>query len=134
MMYNRVSKANTPKLRLIARRVLTNVRKITMATSDYTSKDIERFWSKDILKADSELCWEWTGSCDSSGYGTIRVNKSTHSTHRTAWRITYGTIPSGMYICHKCDNPKCVNPNHLWIGTSQDNSLDRARKGRGPTR
>jgi hypothetical protein len=80
-------------------------------------------------------CWEWRGS-KRNGYGRMIVGSRTDgtrksvSTHRVSYEIVYGEIPAGMEVCHKCDNPSCVNPNHLFIGTRQDNIDDRERKGR----
>ncbi len=83
-------------------------------------------------------CWEWTGS-KRNGYGRMIVGSRTDGTrrsmsaHRVSYEIVYGEIPAGMEVCHKCDNPSCVNPNHLFIGTRQDNIDDRERKGRNVT-
>lgn len=80
-------------------------------------------------------CWEWTGS-KRNGYGRMIVGSRTDGTrrsmsaHRVSYEIVYGEIPEGMEVCHKCDNPSCVNPNHLFLGTRQDNIDDRERKGR----
>lgn len=108
-----------------------------MAIPKYTPKDTERFWSKvnkdgSIPEHRPELgpCWEWQGACDSSGYGSKDINHKIVSTHRLSWTLVHGDIPDGFYVCHSCDNPNCVNPKHLWLGTSQDNALDRSIKGR----
>ena len=80
-------------------------------------------------------CWEWQGSTR-NGYGRITVgsrkdgSRKTMSTHRLAYELHYGEIPKGMEICHKCDNRRCVNPYHLFLGTRQDNIDDREQKGR----
>ena len=83
-------------------------------------------------------CWEWQGS-KRNGYGRMIVGSRTDGTrrsksaHRVAYELYHGEIPNGMEICHKCDNPCCVNPSHLFIGTRQDNIDDRERKGRNIT-
>lgn len=83
-------------------------------------------------------CWEWQGSTR-NGYGRMTIgsrkdgSRKTVSTHRIAYWLHYGEIPDGMEVCHKCDNPRCVNPYHLFIGTRQDNIDDRERKGRNIT-
>lgn len=83
-------------------------------------------------------CWEWTGS-KRNGYGRMIVGSRTDGTrrsmsaHRVAYELKYGKIQKGMEVCHKCDNPCCVNPDHLFVGTRQDNIDDRERKGRNVT-
>lgn len=75
-------------------------------------------------------CWEWTGSVDVSGYGYLSVNAVEIKAHRFSWSLVNGEIPDGLVILHKCDNPPCVNPDHLQLGTLLDNNLDMKNKGR----
>ena len=75
-------------------------------------------------------CWIWVGSLWSSGYGTMTVNQISKAAHRWRWEICYGEIPKGMDVCHKCDVRLCTNPEHLFLGTRQDNMQDAIRKGR----
>jgi hypothetical protein len=93
-----------------------------------------RFWPKvNIPKDDPAACWEWTGSTPGAGYGRIWINGRYDGAHRAAWMIHHQReIPPGMQICHHCDNPKCVRPDHLFLGTVQDNALDMMSKGRKP--
>lgn len=80
----------------------------------------------------TESCWVWTGSL-TNGYGTFTIAGQRHQAHRASWIINCGEIPDGMWVLHKCDNPPCVNPDHLFIGDHTDNVIDRESKGRGTT-
>lgn len=75
-------------------------------------------------------CLVWTGIKSSDGYGLINIGRPTYSAHRFAWTLRNGKIPKGLCVLHKCDNPACVKPNHLWLGTQLDNIADRHKKDR----
>ena len=90
-------------------------------------QDKERFWSYVNKRKDNE-CWEWQGG-KSHRYGSFKCGKPVRA-HRFSWIIANGTIPRGFLILHHCDNPPCCNPNHLFIGTQQDNMSDMVMKGR----
>ena len=97
----------------------------------------ERFLAK--VKKDGD-CWIWTGAIKSYtparpkmrkyGYGAFRINGKIDRAHRASWIIYHGSIPDGMCVCHKCDVPICVNPEHLFVGTASDNMRDAIKKGR----
>lgn len=86
----------------------------------------ERFWSK-VKKGAPDECWE---QHTKSRYGKIYDGNKVVLLHRVSWLIFVGEIPEGMEVCHKCDNPRCCNPSHLFIGTHADNMRDMANKGR----
>lgn len=90
----------------------------------------ERFWSR-VLLPNADGCMEWTGAVMSSGYGSMWIGDKKELAHRVAmFLITGEWPPSGLYVCHRCDNPLCVRPDHLFIGTPLDNNIDKIRKGR----
>lgn len=75
-------------------------------------------------------CWLWLRGVNVAGYGRIRHKGAARLAHRVAWFANHGPIPEGMRLCHKCDNPGCVNPAHMFVGTQADNVRDMMRKGR----
>lgn len=88
----------------------------------------EDLWSR--LAHLENGCWVWTGHTVPFGYGTLRAEGKLHPTHRLAWELTHGPIPDGLCVLHRCDNPPCCNPSHLFLGTHSDNMKDCVSKNR----
>ena len=91
----------------------------------------QRFWAKVEPIPEGRGCWEWVGSFQRRGYGSFSVHGTIKPAHRASWEMHNGPIPHGLWVLHKCDNPSCVNPLHLFLGTHVDNMLDMVAKKRG---
>jgi len=107
-----------------------------MPVGVYTRKVIplsDRFWSKvkvgKVKVGDVNECWEWMASKDRKGYGELNVEGKTTKAHRISFSLILED-PKDKQVCHTCDNPSCVNPNHLFLGTNEDNHKDKVAKGR----
>lgn len=88
------------------------------------------FWAKVERPRGSEPCWVWVGGTYRNGYGQATWQSGKISAHRLSWILHRGQIPVGMFVCHHCDNPPCVNPAHLFLGDAETNGRDMADKGR----
>lgn len=91
---------------------------------------LERFWKFVHKSPEPDGCWEWIGSKDGKGYGHFWLRDRHVKAHRFAYETFVGPIPDGNDLCHHCDNPKCIRPDHLFTGTRSDNILDAVAKGR----
>ena len=90
---------------------------------------LREHYEEKVIRGDGDECWGWKG-CLQAGYGFLAHNKKQMNAHRVAYELFIGPIPEGLCVCHKCDNPVCSNPDHLFLGTKGDNLRDMTRKGR----
>lgn len=101
----------------------------TVGIERVPQKTVERFWS--YVNRNGDGCWTWKGSCLKTGYGSFKLASYTmRLAHRVAYAIAHGGLQAGAIVCHRCDNPSCVRPDHLFLGTHQVNSDDMVQKGR----
>ena len=103
-----------------------------MMPDDFATECVEKFWSK-VRRGAADECWPWTAGSTQRGYGVLYARGSRDShwlAHRYSYTLHNGAIPPGLCVCHSCDNPPCVNPAHLWVGTRRQNSQDMIDKGR----
>lgn len=97
--------------------------------SPFRKNTLDDFWRK-VSKGSEDQCWLWQAGVNNRGYGQLNMSGELLLAHRVSYSLKYGEIPKGLEVCHKCDNPTCCNPNHLFLGTHSDNMVDRLRKGR----
>lgn len=98
---------------------------------NYTPKDEERFWKKVDKSDHPKGCWLWMACADKDGYGFIKWQRKQVKAHRVSYLLANGEYMDKLMVLHTCDNPGCVNPQHLFLGTAKNNAEDRDRKNRG---
>lgn len=101
-----------------------------MSTLEYNANHKSRLWSKISITDDPDACWLWLAHTDKDGYGIIKWQGKNNRATRIIYELTNDKPPNGMKVLHKCDNPSCCNPKHLFLGTALMNNQDRALKGR----
>lgn len=99
-------------------------------TRGFNQSREQALW-RHCVPGDEDDCWEWTGNTGELGYGKLSCFGEHYSAHRLSYELHFGSIPVGLWVLHKCDNPPCCNPKHLFLGTAKDNADDRTKKGRG---
>lgn len=94
-------------------------------------RTIQKRFEEKFVRGRGDECWEWIAHKNNDGYGCFGFDGKVEGAHRIAYQLYVGEIPEGLCVCHRCDNPSCVRPDHLFLGTQADNMHDRDNKGRG---
>lgn len=123
-----ICKCDCGKSRVIcSNRLLSNKTTSCGCINPRYNLSVEEAFFKNIQMGSLEECWDWRGYINKKGYGKICFRNKSYQTHRVSYEIFKGAIPVNLLICHECNNPKCVNPNHLYAGTNKDNLEDLRR-------
>jgi len=93
-------------------------------------RTVEQRFNQKVIRDTGGGCWAWTAATDDHGYGILRIEGKNVRAHRVSWELHVGPIPDGLRVLHRCDNPPCTNPNHLFCGTMKDNTQDMLAKQR----
>lgn len=108
---------------------MTRVPSNALRGADITATQEASFWSLVRLRLRTTACWEWDGETTDL-YPRFKVGARRYTVGRVAYAITYGYVPENAFVCHHCDNPKCVRPDHLFLGSATENMVDKMQKGR----
>jgi len=106
------------------------ITKSFLGNNQFSSKTKLELFQEKYIMDENTGCWNWIARKNPKGYGQFHLGKTIYQAHRASWVLYKGEIPEGLWVLHICDNPSCVNPNHLFLGTNDDNMKDMARKGR----
>ena len=96
----------------------------------FTDTELLNAFAEKVDKRGTDECWEWTGARNRRGYGVVKARGRITPAPRLSWKFFFGPIPEGKMVLHKCDNPSCVNPYHLYLGSQRDNMTDAVKRGR----
>jgi len=100
-----------------------------VCSNKFGTNILSNVWKKIDIKEEDD-CWNWMGYLTCREYGSWMISNKSYLAHRLVYENIYGSIPTGLFVCHRCDNPSCCNPNHLFLGTNSDNVADKVFKGR----
>jgi hypothetical protein len=114
--------------RLLGRSLQAVIQRRSRIRKIRSPNSIDTFWSR-VQKAEPQRCWNWLAGRDPNGYGNFSMGGLSYRVHRFSWELAHGAIGDRtIYVCHRCDNPSCVNPKHLFLGTNRDNIRDSVKK------